>query len=626
MSTLEEHEKTFDVLSNGSHNENAHPGEMQTEFGIRKEAVLLPHVAELEARATVKFDKFTFFKEQFYHNFFPLSIPVMYYLEGKKWGLINRGFLGFDHFGLMVSQWFFAANFYVLNVVSLAYTYKANHLDYLYYVLLVDYLWFMRNMVVATKYAFLSKVEREEMKTRHVPQDVHDYRTLLKAWKDPIPGRVLKTELLLAALRSKQALRKTYFSLDTRVDSANAIHDLILDLKLMRDIPTRDGIGHEEPDGWLEVLSQEFTKDPIAELESGGLGNVELLPVILYAAHVIHQASSLSRLKRIGHSLLRQHITACSLLLGLAHSVILTAGRYIFGGHKMPGPSWTVYCIVIPGFVLMTFSMFSNVGFMMVGVLDFRRRHFIAESLDELLRTSRYTGSHNARIVSGRMARFTDRFSWLRSPGNNMEQPSISRSSSSGKLSGDGIGFDFQDPESLLAWWACRQLLQNFGLGFYKRIKYYTTYFAVYCGVLLIFVVLKMLTGIKQSDIYLLVTVLFSINVFLTLLALMVWPGGDTNYMLQHHGTTMINRQIKTHMKMIPELHQMMPTEDLKKARIALQTMAAIAEVMKWDNMKSKLSICGFEARDQLVSVIVAVVAATMSIGIGQVVQNGFAG
>ncbi|BBN09005.1 hypothetical protein MPTK1_4g16350 [Marchantia polymorpha subsp. ruderalis] len=542
MTPFGEHEKTFvDILSNDSHHENAHPGEIETGVGVLNEAVLLPHVAELEARATVKFDKSTFIKEQFYHNFFPLSIPVMYHLEGKKWGLINRGFLGFDRCVLMLSQWFLAANFYVLNVVSLAYVYKAKHLDYLYYVGLVDYLWFMRNMVVATKYAFLSKVEREEMKTRYVPQDVHDYRTLLRAWKDPIPGRVLKTELLLAAIRSKQALRKTCFSLDTRFDSANAIHDLILDLKLI----TRDDIGLKEPDGWLEILSQDLTKNPIAVLEAGGLGNVELLPVILYAAHVIHQASSLSRLKRIGHSLLSQHITACSLLLGGAHAVILTACRYIFGGHEVPGPSWTLYSVLIPGFVLMSFSMFSNVGFMMVGVLDFRRRHFIAESLDDLLRTSRYTGSHNARVFSGRMARFTDRFSWFRSPGNDMEQPSISRSSSSGKLSGEGIGFDFQDSESLLAWWACRQLLQNFGLGFYKRIKYYNTYFAVYCGVLLMFVVLKMLTGITKRDIYLLVTVLFSINVFLTLLALMVWPGGDTNYMLQHHGTTMINRKVR---------------------------------------------------------------------------------
>ncbi|KAL3688622.1 hypothetical protein R1sor_014931 [Riccia sorocarpa] len=592
------------------------------------EDVLLPHMAELEARATVKFDKLTFLKEELYHNFFPLSIPFMYFLDGKKWALINRGFIGRDHFGLACLQWFLAANFYLLNVVSFAYIPRAKKLDFLYDVVLIDFLWFMRNMVVSTKYAFLSKIEREQMKTMFVPNDVHVFRTLLNAWKDPIPNCVVKHELLFAAVRTKQLFLRSYcFKLDSSYESSRSISDLVHDLRLLKESKRRpqEACWDKLADRWLQEAAEELTAETMLQAEEGSVGSVQHLPVRLYAAHVIRQASSLRRLKRIGHGLLSQHLTACSILLGVAHPVILIVGRYVIGGHEMPGPTWTVYCIIIPGFFLSAFSMFSNVGFMMVGVLDFRRRHFIAQSLDELLRSSVYKGSHNVRAMPTRSMRIRDFFSSDRSPRNDPESTRSSRSSSfsSGKLSGDGIGIDFQAPDSLLAWWACRQLMQNFGLGFYKRIKYYTTYFASYCGVLLFFVVLKMLTGIKRTDIYLIVTVIFSITVFLSLLALMVWPGGDTNTMLQQHGVTLMTRKIKLHTKTVMGCTIMVAKEDLKKTRMLVRTITSIAEALKWDNFKSKLSVCGFEARDQLVSVIVAVVAASMSIGVGQIVQNG---
>ncbi|KAL2630686.1 hypothetical protein R1flu_015372 [Riccia fluitans] len=623
FSPHEEHRGFSDGIPHQKRNENACLGEEHTGGG--SEDVLLPHMAELEARAAVKFDKLTFLKEELYHNFFPLSIPFMYYLDGKKWALINRGFIGRKHMGLACFQWFLAANFYLLNIMSFAYISSAKNLDFLYDVVLIDFLWFMRNMVVSTKYAFLSKTEREEMRTRFVPNDVLTFRTLLSAWKDPIPNRVVKDELLFAAVRTKHVFGRSYaFKLDSTFESSRSISDLIHDLRLLKDNTQRNSNWDKLAETWLEEGIEELTADSVLQVEEGSVGTVQLLPVRLYAVHVIRQASSLRRLKRIGHGLLSQHLTACSLLLGVAHPLILTVGRFVIGGHEMPGPWWTVYCIVIPGFVLSAFSMFSNIAFMMVGVLDFRRRHFIAQSLDDILRSSVYTGSHNVRAMPTRSIRIRDFFFPDRSPRDSADSRSSRSSSfSSGKLSGDGIGIDFQAPDSLLAWWACRQLMQNFGLGFYKRIKYYTTYFASYCGVLLFFVVLKMLTGIRQNDIYLIITVIFSIVVFLSLLALMVWPGGDTNTMLQRHGDTLMSRKLKIHSKTIMGCTIIAAKEDLKKTRILLRTIGSVTEALKWDNFKSKLSVCGFEARDQLVSVIVAVVAATMSIGVGQIVQNG---
>jgi hypothetical protein len=48
-------------------------------------------------------------------------------------------------------------------------------------------------------------------------------------------------------------------------------------------------------DRWLEIDSEELTRDPLAWAEAGGQVNLGYLPSRLYAAHVIRQASSLSR-------------------------------------------------------------------------------------------------------------------------------------------------------------------------------------------------------------------------------------------------------------------------------------------------------------------------------------------
>ncbi|CAM6085117.1 unnamed protein product [Calypogeia fissa] len=586
------------------------------------------YLADLESRAAVKFNKMVFFKEFIYHTFWPLSGPLMYYLDGGWFALSNRSFLGGDSPALVLTQLFWAANFYLLNVVSLVYISEAKHYDFLYDIVLVDLLWGLRNLVVATKYAFLSKIEMEEMRTKRVPPYVHQYRTVLAAWKDPIPRRVLKYELLLSALRNKLILKKYSFKLDSNVDSTQAIRDLVIDLRLSKiDFNSLSFSYGKRADRWLEIDCEELAKDPLAWAEAGGQVNLQYLPSRLYAAHVIRQASSLRRLKRLGHTLLSQHLRACCFVLGFSHAVIPAAGRFILGGHPIPGPPWATYCVLIPSLVLISFAMVSNVGFMMVGVLDFRRRHFIAQSLDEVLRTGAYTGATHVRTASMKSEKSSKWVSIIPGMfGKRLQSESeefSSRNGSSGALSGDGIFFDFSTAESLLAWWTCRQLMVNFGYGFLKRIKYYTTCFAGYCVILLIYLVMKMLTGIKKADCYLLITVVFSIDVFLTLLALMVWPGGDANHMLQLHGTTLIRRKIRTQMKLIKEGKHLNPEEDLNMPRATIDTINSIADGVKWDNTKVKLSICGFEARDQLVSVIVAVLTASMSIGVGQLVQNG---
>jgi hypothetical protein len=146
------------------------------------------------------------------------------------------------------------------------------------------------------------------------------------------------------------------------------------------------------------------------------------------------------------------------------------------GGHKLPGPFWTVWAIAPSSVVLMYFSMWSNIAFMMVGILDFRRRHYVASKLDELLRTGVYNGSIHIRVRSFQylqqksfeFLRRLQTMSWSSSTSGSA--PS-SRSSSSNSLTGIGVWIDFDNPDSLQAWWICRVLVHDFGLHFHLRIK-----------------------------------------------------------------------------------------------------------------------------------------------------------
>ena len=140
------------------------------------------------------------------------------------------------------------------------------------------------------------------------------------------------------------------------------------------------------------------------------------------------------------------------------------------GGHQLSAPKWAIWVVGCSAFVILYFSLYSNIAFMMVGILDLRRRHYVATKLNELLRTGIYTGSQHIRTISPRTFRSRS-LEWLRS----ISSQSSSRGSASGSdrssLTGRGIVVDFNNVQSLQAWLVTRTLVHNFGLGFFKRIK-----------------------------------------------------------------------------------------------------------------------------------------------------------
>jgi hypothetical protein len=58
---------------------------------------------------------------------------------------------------------------------------------------------------------------------------------VLGGWADPLPRKVLKQELLLAAVRCRSFLTNYSFQLNTNFDSFEAMRDMVLDLHLGKD-------------------------------------------------------------------------------------------------------------------------------------------------------------------------------------------------------------------------------------------------------------------------------------------------------------------------------------------------------------------------------------------------------
>jgi hypothetical protein len=146
---------------------------------------------KLEQEAVVECQWWTFFKELIYHVFFPLSLPLLYWYEGGMNGIINRQYLGKR---VALRQWILAFAFYSMNIISRFFVVPD--------IVIANMLIIMTHVVLATKYGFYTKSDMAEMRAKVLPFEALDDRTLFLAWTNPMPLRILKRQLLLAAARN----------------------------------------------------------------------------------------------------------------------------------------------------------------------------------------------------------------------------------------------------------------------------------------------------------------------------------------------------------------------------------------------------------------------------------------
>jgi hypothetical protein len=74
--------------------------------------------------------------------------------------------------------------------------------------------------------------------------------------------------------------------------------------------------------------------------------------------------------------------------------------------------------------------------------------------------------------------------------------------------------------------------------------QYYATYFALYCGLLMAFLVIELFAKGTRASSYILGVASFDLVVFIGLLALIIFPGGETNEMHIEHSATLVYKKV----------------------------------------------------------------------------------
>uniref|UniRef100_A0A7R9TIA9 Uncharacterized protein n=1 Tax=Prasinoderma coloniale TaxID=156133 RepID=A0A7R9TIA9_9VIRI len=214
--------------------------------------------------AETSFSARTFWLELFYHQFFPLSVPLMAALEGGvRMAVSNRIFvvpLRASRGGGPTAVVFCALQFICCLgmwaswvMLVLAYTAFAGEtafgrgvrpmtLD----VCITNVLWLLRNLVVATKYAYVPRVEYDVLRKRMLTREEHGLRMMGGGWRDPLQSRQVARELMLAAMRRRVIARASAGGF--RVSSAGEVWwaQQLARLRRSRGDTMRESVGDSE--------------------------------------------------------------------------------------------------------------------------------------------------------------------------------------------------------------------------------------------------------------------------------------------------------------------------------------------------------------------------------------------
>ncbi|KAG0576092.1 hypothetical protein M758_5G054600 [Ceratodon purpureus] len=620
----------------------------------------------------------TFLKELFYHLFFPLSLPIMYWCEGGMNGIINRQYWGS---GLAITQWMLAFAFYAMNILAAFFVVPD--------IVIANLLIIMRHMVLATKYGFYTKTDMAEMRHKILSHEALDDRTLFIAWTNPMPLRILKRQLLLAAARNN-LLKCTQSLRVVPGASRNTVKEIMH--QLTHEEPRKSWRGPSLPIGragacklrrltkvnvvdcancvknsctdrelenrWVQICLSQLHDDPrchlpessdisseedsrpgslVKEANDTDLDSVSLkkekimndlvdLPALMLAAHLLQQSGYLLSKKKFGHQLLKspKRVWLASICVAIVHTAIpyvvrgITETPFVWGGDV-----WYVHVANICSILLNFHAMSSSVSFMVAGVADFRRRYFSARLLNSLLKD----GCIGQETLSeGVKAEMYTRVKTLKEAflGQQDFRPQdveaemfareLKRQHERKKSDyHTGVAVDYGYACSILGWWAMRVLVLDFGLVFSRRVKYYASYFCIYCGVVMAFLLIVLFTKGTKDSAYIMGVVTFDLIVFIGLLALIVFPGGETNKMHLGHGATLVYKKMELATKLRGPLDGV-PPKQREAYAFALEVMGTVSEALAWDNTITKVTILGFKAGSEVITALLGFGGAAIGI------------
>ena len=380
------------------------------------------------AHSNVKFDVSEFMKEFTYHTLMPLAVPFMFLIEGW-YGVRNRQFFNvttscitsYFQWFLVLLMWFLYIEHPMPNIS-------------LEEVVVATGLWALRSMVISIKYAYQTEEQRQQRKKEIVPRHVFVRQLLIAGWLVP-DLEVVETELHMAILRQNVDISSSHFVFE---------------------------VDRNDTDKQRKTLFEVLNKDNRLDLNMCGAGtqcakrlSVGMVDLQTMAGEFILDSVEMSSefmRKPFG----KFYMYGIPLILSLIQLSIPPLAREYYR-LKPFGEGWAEHTV----FACWVFLSFFNFGmiviFMLVGIMDYKRRSFLMSQLSAML-SKRYRGF---RLHYSRHLPVLD--------------------------------MQFNGASNLMNWLSCRNLLKDFGRQYFLRIQLYISAFGAVVTITLVLLIFERL-------------------------------------------------------------------------------------------------------------------------------------
>lgn len=408
-------------------------------------------------------------------------------------------------------------------------------------------LWMVRNVVMAIKYAYCSRAELQDMRRHIVPKQTHLDRMILFGWITINPAHV-ERQIRMAALRMGVDVEATHF----KAVPALTREDLRVYLPHVMDDSRSFGLG--------------------ARLVADKDGTYSRLPVLAVVSQLVLDGNR--------HKII--NVFSLSIAVAIVFAALGIITRAIEHKPVMGGTTWHDN-VISAVFIFSVFIVsFTNFGYLFGGIGDFQRRRLLQKHLSMII-TRGY-------------------------------EPLVSRRSADGARYFQEHGpliFDLSVPENMVAWWASRQVSQDFGLSFYRRINYYTGSFIIFAAAMIGSLYYVVLTNTPLASVAVFVQVAYYFVALLVIISLLVMFGSKANQVRREQPLIFLRKKVVLETLILDSLATQEVKAQLQLSVDLLQTIARLADI---DNVQMTVTILGFEAGGQFARSLLALALAGLGV------------
>eukprot|EP01138_Halocafeteria_seosinensis_P003894 gb/GECG01003980.1/.p1 GENE.gb/GECG01003980.1/~~gb/GECG01003980.1/.p1 ORF type:complete len:678 (+),score=48.24 gb/GECG01003980.1/:1-2034(+) len=552
------------------------------------------------SETTVSFDAWRFMRTFLYHALYPVSLPILAWYEGFHY-LRSMSFLSLAPKDIINSHIFPIMLLFTNIVVAGGFSSLSKGGPTMFEVVMVDLYYLFRILVIGIKYATLSDKLYNDMGYRPPKegQEINAQNMLVTGWMNP-PRAYVEDEILSEESRKGFNLTNSLFKVDGR------LHCYL------------DKIFQEE-ELWDTTSSvSTLQKGAISAVCAGkSRSSVFLNADGIRGSGLFGEASA----RQITLALWLQNMWPSNFGIAIILQVFLT----------------TMFRVVTPVVVAKDFNRLSQLGsspldliprifimivgshvqfslltFLMIGILDFHRRHQVSSCLTALSRNTKITYSRRTRLDEDIRVRYKHGYLELMVPKVDSLQP---------KQTSLPPVLDLSIAENAFSWYRLRLILRHTGRRFSLRLQIYVTVMLIILlGMNIIFLVRFLTQGwgafVGQFESILLLAEVIYMNIaILSFVILMIVHGILANSEMETQNEIFVKALVK-----LEELRREYPEDSpfYKELNSTLQALRTVKDAVQIDDTQSPVQIFGVRASPILLRGMAAGILTVISAIIGR--------